>query len=125
MQLPRDVVGYRRHAFPLKSYQACDAAKSGKVKLNSTFPARGHRAAGHPIGRNRMFPLKIELPPMCPSANAGSAYGSYGVVTVIWKPGLRNVTTTRKIYYSGWLENIPSMFCNCRRAKSRILSKLG
>ena len=38
-----------------------------------------------------MFPLKIELPSVCHSATAGSAYGSYGIVTctVIWKPGFR------------------------------------
>ena len=73
---------------PLKSYQACGAVKPGKVELNSTFRHRGHRAAGHLRCRNRMFPLKIELPPVCPSATAGSTYGSYSVVTVIWKPGL-------------------------------------
>ena len=88
MQLPRDVAGSRRVVLPLKSYQACGAVKPAKVELNSTFRHRGHRAAGDPRCRNRMFPLKIELPPVCPSANVGSAYGSYGVVTVIWKPGL-------------------------------------
>ena len=53
--------------FPLKSYQA---VKPGKVELNSTSRHRGHRAAGHPRCRNRMFPLKIEPPPVCPSATA-------------------------------------------------------
>ena len=28
----RDVVGYRRHVFPLKSYQACGAVKTEKEK---------------------------------------------------------------------------------------------
>ena len=88
MQLPRDVAGSGRHVFPLKSYQACGAVKLGKVELNSTFRHLGHRATGHPRCRSRMFPLKIELPPVCPSATTGSAYGSYGVATVIWKPGL-------------------------------------
>ena len=87
MQLLRDVAGSCRHVLALKSSQACGAVKPGKVELNSTFRHRGHRAAGHPRCRNRMFPLKIALPPVCPSATAGSAYGSYGVVTVIWKPG--------------------------------------
>ena len=41
MQLPRDVAGYRRYVFPLKSYQACGAVKLGKVELNSTFPEPG------------------------------------------------------------------------------------
>ena len=96
MQLPWDVAGSRRHAFPLKSYQACGAVKPEKVELNSTFQHRGHRAASHPRCRNRMFPLKIELLPVCPSATAGSAYGSYGVVTVIWKPGLGDFKNQRQ-----------------------------
>ena len=99
MQLPRAVAGSRRHVFPLKSYQACGAVKPGKVELNSTFRHRGHRAAGHPRCRNRMISLKTELPPVCPSATAGSAYGSYGVVTVIWKPGLNYEYKTCTVRY--------------------------
>ena len=84
-----DGAGYCRHVFPLKSYHACGEVKPGGEKLNSTqlFWGRGHSATGHPRCRNRIFLLKIELPPVCPSATAGSAYGSYGLVTVIWKPG--------------------------------------
>ena len=88
MQLLQDVAGYRNHVFPLKFYQACGAVKPGKVELNSTFPAPRTSCSGHPRCQNRMFPLKVELPPVCPSATAGSAYD---VFTVIWKPGFSQV----------------------------------